>query len=165
MKHLLTSQSHNDSTITNDQDRTFVSNASKQHSTLYTDSFMQDTSQLAMLADSLPTGRSDECKKPEKVLEDDKAEIEETAKRLNVRVRRLEEFGKELGIVDVDMILFRNKLAREIVDACNDLKEAHSCILILLNNRSIMKDQFCILNMKIRKLKGFNRSFQEDLQA
>ena len=86
-------------------------------------------------------------------------------KLLCLRVKRLEEFNKELSVVDIDMILFRNKMVREIEDACNDLKEAHRNILVLLNDRSIMKDEFCLLNMKIRKLKGYNKSFQEDLQA
>ena len=63
------------------------------------------------------------------------------------------------------MILFRNKLSREISDACNDLKEAHKNILVLMNDRSLIKDHFCLLYMKIHKLKGFSKSFQEDLQT
>jgi uncharacterized protein YeeX (DUF496 family) len=114
-------------------------------------------------------GRSDEYKsfadKFDKDFGDDKLEIEHTIKTLYLRVKRLEEFSKELNIVDIDMILFRNKMIREVEDACNDLKEAHKDILVLLNDRSIMKDQFCLLNMKVRNLKGFSKSFQEDLQA
>lgn len=81
------------------------------------------------------------------------------------RTKKLESFLKELQNADLDMILFRNKLVREIQDVENDLKEAYNNILVLMGDRSSMKDQFCIFKMKIKKIKGFVKTFQDDIQA
>lgn len=131
---------------------------------------MSEYQQETVFNGSLPDHHAaDEYKDYEKKFENtfgnDKEEMSQLSGVLISRIERMEEFAKELGTAELDTILFKNRLAREISDACNDLKEAQNNILVLMNDRSILKDQFCLLHMKIKKLKGFNKSFQEDLQA
>ena len=63
------------------------------------------------------------------------------------------------------MILYRNRVVREIQDAQKDLREAYNNIIVLMSDRSKMRDQFCMFKMKINKLKGFVKTFQDDIQA
>jgi len=109
--------------------------------------------------------KEDYAKKFKNIFDNDREGMNQLSNLLTSRVNRMEEFVKELETANLDTILFKNRLAREISDASNDLKEAQSNILVLMNDRLILKDQFCLFNMKIKKLKSFNKSFQEDLQA
>lgn len=101
----------------------------------------------------------------EKEFAGDQREMEQVSKDLVTRTKKLEGFRKELQSADLDMILFRNRLMREIDDVENDMKEAYNNILVLMEDRASMKDQFCIFKMKIKKLKGFIKTFQDDIQA
>eukprot|EP01022_Parablepharisma_sp_SALTPOND_P012842 TRINITY_DN1666_c0_g2_i1.p7 TRINITY_DN1666_c0_g2~~TRINITY_DN1666_c0_g2_i1.p7 ORF type:complete len:345 (+),score=41.10 TRINITY_DN1666_c0_g2_i1:133-1035(+) len=92
-------------------------------------------------------------------------EIDELSKELTSRAQRLDGFVKELQGADLDMILFRNKLIREIGDIQNDLKEAHDNILVLMGDRAEMKDQFCLLQVKIKKLNGLCKAFQDEFNS
>lgn len=95
----------------------------------------------------------------------DQKEMEQVSKDLMMRTKKLEAFKKELEGADLDMILFRSRLVREIDDVQNDLKEAYNNILVLLGDRSGMKDQFCLFKMKLKKLKSFIKTYQDDIQA
>ena len=101
----------------------------------------------------------------EKQFGNDQKEMEQVTKDLNSRTTKLDNFLKELQGADLDMILYRNRLVREIQDVQNDLREAYNNIFVLMNDRSTMRDQFCIFKMKIKKLKGFVKTFQDDIQA
>jgi hypothetical protein len=92
-------------------------------------------------------------------------EMERVTNDLNTRSTKLDNFIRELQGANLDMILYRNRLVREIQDVQNDLKEAYNNILVLMSDRSTMRDQFCIFKMKIKKLKGFVKTFQGDIQA
>lgn len=105
------------------------------------------------------------AKEFEKQFGNDQREMEQVTKDLNLRTAKLDNFIKELQGADLDMILYKNRLVREIQDVQNDLKEAYNNILVLMNDRSTMRDQFCIFKMKIKKLKGFVKTFQDDIQA
>ncbi len=88
------------------------------------------------------------------------------AQNMEGRRKGLGEFLEELERTDVeavDMILFRNRLAREIGDVQNGLKEAHSNILMLMKERTSMKDQFCIQQVKLGKLSGVVKALREDI--
>jgi hypothetical protein len=95
----------------------------------------------------------------------DQREIERIHGELIGKGKKLEEFIRKLQESDVNMILFRSYAAREIEDIGNDLKEAYNHILVLMGDRSRMKEQFCIFKMKIKKLKSFIKTFQEDIQT
>lgn len=101
----------------------------------------------------------------EKQFGNDQREMEQVTKDLNSRTGKLDNFIKELQGADLDMILYRNRLVREIQDVQNDLREAYNNILVLMNDRSTMRDQFCIFKMKIKKLKGFVKTYLDDIQA
>eukprot|EP00826_Nyctotherus_ovalis_P059191 TRINITY_DN820_c0_g5_i2.p2 TRINITY_DN820_c0_g5~~TRINITY_DN820_c0_g5_i2.p2 ORF type:complete len:242 (+),score=101.57 TRINITY_DN820_c0_g5_i2:113-838(+) len=105
------------------------------------------------------------AKEFEKQFGNDQREIEQVTKDLNTRTAKLDNFIKDLQNADIDMILYRSRLMREIQDVQNDLKEAYNNILVLMTDRSTMRDQFCIFKMKIKKLKGFVKTFQDDIQA
>eukprot|EP00826_Nyctotherus_ovalis_P059189 TRINITY_DN820_c0_g4_i2.p1 TRINITY_DN820_c0_g4~~TRINITY_DN820_c0_g4_i2.p1 ORF type:complete len:246 (+),score=87.18 TRINITY_DN820_c0_g4_i2:166-903(+) len=105
------------------------------------------------------------AKEFEKQFENNQREMEQVTKDLNTRTAKLDNFIRDLQNADLDMILFRNRLVREIQDVQNDLKEAFNNILMLMADRSAMRDQFCIFKMKIKKLKGFVKTFQDDIQA
>jgi hypothetical protein len=120
-------------------------------------------------------GNLDECRKTDeykgfalefnKEYSGDQKEKEQVSKDLVTHTKKLEEFRRELESADLDMILFRNRLMRELDDVQNDMKEAYNHILVLMDDRSNMKDQFCLFKMKIKKLKGFIKTFQDDIQA
>lgn len=93
------------------------------------------------------------------------SEIDAMTKRVEIRYKSLQEFSRELERADVDMLLFKNKLMREISDIQNDLREANSNVLVLMKDRANMKDQFCLMQVRIKKLRGVNKTFQEDMQA
>lgn len=105
------------------------------------------------------------AKEFEKQFGNDQREMEQVTKDLNSRTAKLDNFIRELQGADLDMILYKNRLVREIQDVQNDLKEAYNNILVLMTDRSTMRDQFCIFKMKIKKLKGFVKTFQDDIQA
>ncbi len=90
-------------------------------------------------------------------------EIESMTKRVEVRYKSLQAFVQELERGDVDMLLYRNKLIRELSDVQNDLREANSNVLVLMNDRANMKDTFCLLQVKVKKLKSMNKTLQEDI--
>lgn len=127
----------------------------------------QDMSYLTVLGDDFR--RTDDykgfSKEFEKEFGNDQKEMEHVSNELANRTKKLDNFIRELQNADVDMILFRNRLVREIQDVQNDLKEASNNILVLMGDRSNMKDQFCVFKMKIKKLKGFVKTFQDDIQA
>jgi len=130
----------------------------------------KDTSTLNFLSTkSVDCKMSEEYKgfadKFDKDFGDDEKEATKVLEHLNKRAEQIENYTKELAEADVDMLFFKNKLARELSDIYNDIKEAYNSIMILMNDRSIIKDQFCILHIKIKKLKEFNKLFQEDFQA
>jgi hypothetical protein len=127
----------------------------------------QDMSYLTVLGDDFR--KTDDyrgfSKEFEKEFGNDQKEMEYVSNELKNRTAKLDNFIKELQNADVDMILFRTRLVREIQDVQNDLKEAYNNILVLMGDRSNMKDQFCVFKMKIKKLKGFVKTFQDDIQA
>ena len=90
-------------------------------------------------------------------------EVESMTKRVEGRYKSLQAFVQELERGDVDMLLFRNKLIRELSDVQNDLREANSNVLVLMNDRANMKDTFCLLQVKVKKLKSMNKTLQEDI--
>lgn len=90
-------------------------------------------------------------------------EIDVMTKRIDQRYKRLQEFVRELEGGDVDSLLFRNQLLRELGDIQNDLKEANSNVLVLMNDRATMKDAFCLLQIKLKKVNSLNKTFQEDI--
>eukprot|EP00826_Nyctotherus_ovalis_P009003 TRINITY_DN12347_c0_g1_i1.p1 TRINITY_DN12347_c0_g1~~TRINITY_DN12347_c0_g1_i1.p1 ORF type:complete len:247 (-),score=69.61 TRINITY_DN12347_c0_g1_i1:110-850(-) len=92
-------------------------------------------------------------------------EIDRLSQELFEEDRKLSEFMEELESADLDMVLLRNNLLREVGTIQNSLREANSNIVVLMNDRAQMKDQFCFLQMKMKKLKACSRTFQEDLQA
>jgi len=92
-------------------------------------------------------------------------ETEQLNAELAVRMQKLSNLAKQLETADLDMILFRNKLIREISDVQNDLKEAYSNIIVLMNDRTNMKDQYCVMQMKLKKLMGIAKNYQDDIQA
>lgn len=129
-----------------------------------------DMSFLTTLGDNVTECRkTDEykafAKEFEKQYGNDQREMERVTKDLNNRSAKLDNFMRELQGADLDMILYRNRLVRELQDVQNDLKEASNNILVLMTDRSTMRDQFCIFKMKIKKLKGFVKTYQEDIQA
>ena len=129
----------------------------------------QELSFFSFVSDNITDRRmTDEYRKYvnkfDKDFGDDNKEINEVSELLSLRIKRLEEFLKDLSTKSIDMILYKNHLAREISDVCNDLKEANNNILVLMNDRSIIKDRFCLLRMKIKKLKDYNKSFEDDLR-
>ena len=95
----------------------------------------------------------------------DQKEMEQVSKDLMVRTQKLDVFKGELENADLDMILFRNRLVREIEDVQNDFREAYNNILVLMGDRANMRDQFCLFKMKLKKLKGFIKTFQDDVQT
>lgn len=105
------------------------------------------------------------AKEFEKEFGNDQKELERIHNELATRTKKLENFTKELENSDTDMILFRSRLMREIEDIRNDLIEAYNHIIVLMGDRLNMKEQFCIFKMKIKKLKGFVKTFQEDIEA
>lgn len=127
----------------------------------------QDMSYLTVLGDGFR--KTDDykgfSKEFEKEFGNDQREMEHVSNELANRTKKLDNFIRELQNADVDMILFKNRLVREIQDVQNDLKEASNNILVLMGDRSNMKDQFCVFKMKIKKLKGFVKTFQDDIQA
>jgi hypothetical protein len=129
----------------------------------------QDVTTLTALGDLNECRRTDEYKgfaqEFEKEFTSDEKEMEQVSGDLVTRTKKLEGFRRELESADLDMILFRNRLLREIDDVQNDLKEAYNNILVLMEDRSNIKDQFCLFKMKIKKLKGFIKTFQDDIQA
>lgn len=129
-----------------------------------------DMSFLTTLGENLTECRKTDdyrafAKEFEKQFGNDQKEMERVTKDLNSRTAKLDNFAKEVQGADLDMILYKNRLVREIQDVQNDLKEAYNNIIVLMNDRSTMRDQFCIFKMKIKKLKGFVKTFQEDIQA
>ena len=92
-------------------------------------------------------------------------EIDRLSQELAERDQKLTNFTSQLENADVDMVLFRNSLLREIGLIQNSLRETNSNVIVLMNDRARMKDQFCFLQMKMKKLKGYSRTFQEDLQV
>jgi hypothetical protein len=90
-------------------------------------------------------------------------EIDGMAKRLDSRYRSLQEFSRELERADVDMLLFRNKLIREISDVQSDFREASSNLMVLMKDRASMKDAFCLLQVRVKKLKSLEKTLQEDI--
>lgn len=92
-------------------------------------------------------------------------EIDRLSQELFEEDRKLSAFMEELESADLDMVLFRNNLVREVAAVQNSLREANSNIVLLMNDRAQMKDQFCFLQIKVKKLKACSRTFQEDLQA
>lgn len=142
----------------------------------YTPTYVQmkttqpDMSFLTTLGDNISECRKTNdyktfAKEFEKQYGNDQREMERVSNDLNTRTAKLENFIKEVQGGDLNMILYKNRLVREIQDVQNDLKEAYNNILVLMNDRSTMKDEFCIFKMKIKKLKGFVKTFQEDIQA
>lgn len=95
----------------------------------------------------------------------DQKEVEQVTRDLDAKTTKIDSFIQELRNTNLDMILYKNKLARELEDVKNDLREAYNNILVLMNDRSKMKDQFSIYKVKISKLKGFLKTYQEDVQA
>ena len=65
----------------------------------------------------------------EKEFGNDQKEIEHISNELITRRRKLENFVKELQTADLNMILFRNKLIRELEDVGNDLNEGYNHIM------------------------------------
>jgi len=124
---------------------------------------------ITMIGDLNECRRTDEYKgfaqEFDKEYSGDQKEKEQVSKDLVTRTKKLEEFRRELENADLDMILFRNRLVRELDDVQNDMKEAYSHIVVLMDDRSNMKDQFCLFKMKIKKLKGFIKTFQDDIQG
>jgi len=129
----------------------------------------QDVTTLTVLGDLNECRRTDEYKglaqEFEKEFLGDQKEMEQISRDLITRTKKLEDFQRELESADLDMILFRNRLMREIDDVQNDLKEAYNNILVLMKDRSNIKDQFCLFKIKIKKLKGFIKTFQDDIQT
>lgn len=95
----------------------------------------------------------------------DQREMDHIYSELVTRSKKLENLARELQEQDLDQLLYKNRLTREIESAGNDLKEAYNNILTLMQDRSKMKEQFCVFRMKIKKLKGFIKTFQEDIEA
>jgi len=104
------------------------------------------------------------AKEFDKKYNNDQREIEQVTRDLNAKTNKIDGFIQELRNTNIDMILYKNRLVRDLEEAKNDLKEAYSNILLLINDRSTMKDQFCIYNVKLSKLKEFIRTYQEDTQ-
>lgn len=92
-------------------------------------------------------------------------EIDNMSKRLEQRYHRLQEFARELEGGEGDPLLFRNKLIRELSDIQNDLKEANSNVLVLMNDRAGMKDAFCLLQVKLKKVNSLNKTMQEGING
>lgn len=129
-----------------------------------------DMSFLTTLGENIGECRKTEdyktfAKEFEKQFGNDQKEMERVNNDLNTRTAKLDTFIRELQGADLDMILYRNRLVRELQDVQNDLREAYNNIIVLMNDRSTMRDQFCVFKMKIKKLKGFVKTFQEDIQA
>eukprot|EP00826_Nyctotherus_ovalis_P056033 TRINITY_DN74_c0_g3_i1.p1 TRINITY_DN74_c0_g3~~TRINITY_DN74_c0_g3_i1.p1 ORF type:complete len:247 (+),score=89.03 TRINITY_DN74_c0_g3_i1:236-976(+) len=126
-------------------------------------------------SDVTTLGNLDECRRTEeykgfaqdfeKEFASDQREIEQVSKDMVARTKKLQTFGKELESPDLDMILYRSRLIREVAGVENDLHEAYNNIIVLMEDRSKMKDQFCLFKMKVKKLKGFIKTFQDDIQA
>ena len=129
-----------------------------------------DFSYMASAVDDVAScRRSDEyksyCQDFDKKNFHNQKEMEQVSKDLLGRTTRIDEFIQELMGANLDMILYKNRLARELEDVKNDLKEAYNNISVLMKERSTLKDQFSIYKVKIKKLKGCIGTFQEDNQA
>jgi hypothetical protein len=101
----------------------------------------------------------------DKRFNNDQKEVEQVTRDLNAKTNKIDNFIQELRGANLDMILYKNRLARELEDVKNDLREAYNNILVLMSDRSSMKDQFSIYKVKLKKLKGFLNTYQEDAQA
>jgi len=105
------------------------------------------------------------AKEFDKRFSNDQKEMEQVTRDLNMKTNKIDNFIQELRNANLDMILYKNRLIRELEDVKNDLREAYNNILVLMNDRSNMKDQFSIYKVKLSKLKGFLKTYQEDAQA
>jgi len=98
-------------------------------------------------------------------LTNDKQETEILSKQIGIRTEKLKSFSKELESSDPNMILFKNKLIRELGEIQNDLKEADSNILLLMKERINMKEQLLLLSVTNNKHKDFIKVILEDTKV
>jgi len=98
-------------------------------------------------------------------LTNDKQETEILSKQIGARTEKLKSFSKELESSDPNMILFKNKLIRELGEIQNHLKEADSNVLLLMKERINMQEQLLLLNITNNKQKNFIKAILEDTKV
>lgn len=93
----------------------------------------------------------------------DPMEIERVSKKLDSNFKILQEHTKEVERKDCDLMLYKNKISKDLGDVMNDLKEAYNIITILVSDRSKLQDLFAIYSIEIKGLKDEKRNLAEDL--
>jgi len=96
---------------------------------------------------------------------DNQIELEQISKHLMNRSENLESFLKELTNANLDMILFKTRLIREVSNIQSDLKEAHSNILLLMKERVTLKEQLATYKANIKKLTSACKIVQDEIKA
>jgi uncharacterized protein YegL/uncharacterized coiled-coil DUF342 family protein len=92
-------------------------------------------------------------------------EVDEVTRKLDRRFQIMTEHNKELERYDCDILLYKNKIQKDLDDVMNDLREAYNIITILMNDRKLLQDLFAIFNIQIKGFNGLKKSLEDDLAA
>ena len=92
-------------------------------------------------------------------------EVDEVTRRLDRRFQILSEHNKELERSDCDILLYKNKIQKDLDDVMNDLREAYNIITILMSDRKILQDLFAIFSIQIKGFNALKKSLEDDLAA
>jgi len=110
--------------------------------------------------------RTDEYKKFLKVFDKEQETTNEAFKRLNDRVifcaKELETIMKELGNNNFNLALLRKHLQGEVGTVKNEVREMINDLLLLSNERKILRDQYCVLQARYEFLKNPKKPLQEE---
>lgn len=80
-------------------------------------------------------------------------ELEKISANLDNKFQVLVNFTRYAESSNCDMLLFKNKLQRDLVDLQNELREAWNAIQILMNDRIKLRELFIAYQFRFEKLK------------
>ncbi len=90
-------------------------------------------------------------------------EIEKITRKLDTHYHVLAGHNKEVDKKDCDLMLYRNKIMKDLSDVMNDLHEAYNIITILAADRTKLQDLFAIFMVQIKGLRELIRNFEDDM--
>jgi hypothetical protein len=93
----------------------------------------------------------------------DEAELDAMRRRLEARLMCIQDFIREIECEDCDMLLYRNKLTKEVCNIESDLKEASNNILVLMDDRKKAKKSFFLLRVRLKQLKDLNVEMSKEI--
>jgi len=97
-------------------------------------------------------------------LGDRQRDVPEVLRQLGLRIKGLQDLGKDLSVPNADMLLLKKRLLHEIEATQSDLSDANNTIMLLMNDRASINDKYRRLKLRNKEMENSTKKIEENVR-